>query len=62
MQGESLGYTLQPARHAWLQVATGQISVNGTTLNAGDAVASSRATELHLTASKDADVLLFDLA
>jgi redox-sensitive bicupin YhaK (pirin superfamily) len=60
--GVSLDYTLQRNRHAWLQVATGEISVNCTTLKAGVAVASSRATDLHVTALRDADVLLFDLA
>ena len=60
--GVSLDYTLQRNRHGWLQVATGEITVNGTKLKAGDAVASSRATDLHVTASKNADVLLFDLA
>ena len=60
--GASLDYALERDRHAWLQVATGEITVNGTKLKAGDAVASSRATDLHVTASEDADVLLFDLA
>ena len=60
--GETLGYTLERNRHAWLQVATGEIDVNGTKLKLGDAVASSRATDLHVTASKNADILLFDLA
>ena len=60
--GASLDYTLERNRHAWLQVATGEVTVNGTKLEAGDAVASSRATALHVTASRDADVLLFDLA
>jgi redox-sensitive bicupin YhaK (pirin superfamily) len=60
--GASLEYTLQRNRHAWLQVATGEITVNGTTLKAGDAVASSRATVLHVAATQDADVLLFDLS
>ncbi len=58
----SLNYALERNRHAWVQVATGEIDVNGTRLKAGDAVASSRATELHVTALKDADVLLFDLS
>lgn len=60
--GESLDYTLERNRHAWLQVATGEIEINGTKLQTGDAVASSRPTDLHVTASKDADILLFDLA
>ncbi|MEM6363414.1 MAG: pirin family protein [Planctomycetota bacterium] len=59
---QSLHYTLERSRHAWLQVATGSVRVNGTPLAAGDAVASSRATDLHVFASQDSDVLLFDLA
>ncbi len=59
--GQRLDYTLERNRHAWLQVATGEITVNGTALKAGDAVASSRATDLHVTSSQDSDVLLFDL-
>lgn len=62
LAGASLDYTLERNRHAWLQIATGEITVNGTKLKAGDAVASSRTTALHMTAGKDADVLLFDLA
>ncbi|MEM9644252.1 MAG: pirin family protein [Planctomycetota bacterium] len=61
-RGQSLDYTLQRNRHAWLQVATGSVSVNGSELVAGDAIASSRATKLDVVASQDADVLLFDLA
>lgn len=60
--GASLEYSLERGRHAWLQVATGELLVNGTKLTAGDAVASSRATSLHVTATDDSDVLLFDLA
>jgi redox-sensitive bicupin YhaK (pirin superfamily) len=60
--GASLDYTVERDRHAWLQVATGEVSVNGTALKGGDAVASSQATALHVTASQDADVLLFDLS
>lgn len=59
---QRLSYTLENQRHGWLQVATGEIVVNGTTLAAGDAVASSVATDLHITSIEDADVLLFDLA
>ncbi|MCA9140676.1 MAG: NAD(P)H-dependent oxidoreductase [Planctomycetales bacterium] len=47
--GESLEYTLERNRHGWLQVATGEITVNGTTLKGGDAIASSRAVALHVT-------------
>jgi len=61
-QGASLDYTLQRGRHAWLQVAKGEVSVNGTTLKAGGAIASSRAVALSVHSLEDSDVLLFDLA
>lgn len=59
--GDSLEFTVEKSRHAWLQVARGALRVNGTELSDGDAVATSRATKLHLTADKDTDALLFDL-
>ncbi len=60
--GATLDYILERNRHVWVQIATGETEINGTKLKAGDAVASSRATDLHVTASQDADVLLFDLS
>ena len=56
-----IAYTVERGRHAWLQVATGEITVNGSVLKAGDAIASSVATGLHVIASQPSDVLLFDL-
>lgn len=61
-QGESFSYTLQPQRHAWVQVARGEISANGNNLNAGDGIAISDETNLVLEANTEAEVLLFDLA
>lgn len=58
---EELAYTVEKNRHAWLQVARGSLSVNGTRLNAGDAVATSRTVKLHVTAHEPTDALLFDL-
>ena len=60
--GQSLDYTLETGRHGWLQVARGEVIVNGTTLRSGDAIASSTATHLQVQSIADADVLLFDLA
>lgn len=62
LAGVDVPFTLQSGRHGWLQVATGSVNVNGTILKAGDAVASSMATEFNLQAIADADVLMFDLA
>ncbi len=60
--GKSTHYVVERGRHGWLQVARGQLEVNGTTLRSGDAVATSRATELYVTANQTTDALLFDLA
>lgn len=61
-RGQSLDHVVQRGRHAWLQVARGELVVNGTVLKAGDAVATSRATALHAQAHTSTDALLFDLA
>ncbi|MBD3257134.1 hypothetical protein GF377_01780 [candidate division GN15 bacterium] len=49
-------------RHAWLQVATGQLDVNGQALLAGDAIAASDQRSLRIEAQERAEFLLFDLA
>ena len=48
--------------HGWLQVARGDISVNGLALKAGDGVAISDEKQLQLATDAGAEVLLFDLA
>ena len=60
--GDHVRLGLQPGRHAWIQVARGTIDVNGHRLDAGDGAAVSDETALELTASSDAEVLVFDLA
>ncbi|MBD3298505.1 MAG: cupin domain-containing protein [candidate division Zixibacteria bacterium] len=59
--GQSVTHHLQPNRHAWIQVARGTITVNGTELSAGDGAAVSDETQLVLHARDSAEVLLFDL-
>lgn len=61
--GESALHALRPGRHAWLQVTSGTLTVNGTNLRAGDGAAVSDETELRLSANgAPAEALLFDLA
>ena len=60
--GGELSYQLNEERHAWLQVIKGIITVNGIPLHAGDGAAISEETTLSLTATKDAEIILFDLA
>ncbi len=59
--GETSTHTLTPGRHAWIQVGTGAIEVNGVTLGQGDGAAISEETSLAITAPGAAEILLFDL-
>jgi redox-sensitive bicupin YhaK (pirin superfamily) len=59
--GQRVTHRLAAGRHAWVHVAEGEITLNGKTLGAGDAVALSTGVELDITAAKSAQVLLFDL-
>ncbi len=60
--GESVQHALKPERHAYLQVARGSVTLNGTTLETGDGAEISAEKKLELSGVKDAEVLLFDLA
>ena len=59
--GNKVTHALAKGRHAWLHVAEGEVSLNGKTLNGGDAAAVDEESALELTASKPSQVLLFDL-
>ena len=48
-------------KHGWLQVASGEITVNGRALHAGDGVAISDEAHVEIAAVNDAEILLFDL-
>jgi quercetin 2,3-dioxygenase len=60
--GEEVKHTLAAKRHAWLQVAKGEVELNGQKLQQGDGAAVSEEKLLTIRGTKDAEVLLFDLA
>jgi len=60
--GDRIEHALQPGRGAYVQVARGQVDVNGATLSSGDAVQVSDETLLVFDNAKDAEILLFDLS
>lgn len=60
--GEEVRHALAPKRHAWLQVAKGEVEFNGQRLGQGDGASVSDEKELTIKGTKDAEVLLFDLA
>ncbi len=65
-EGESAEFPLGARRGAWVNVARGAVSVDGTLLSEGDAAAIDQAAILTLTGAKGtgmtSEVLVFDLA
>lgn len=59
--GRSVTHQLASGRNAWLHVAEGEVALNGTTLNGGDAAAVAKDSLLEVKATKPSQVLLFDL-
>ena len=62
-EGATVEHALAPGRGAWLQVASGQVEVNGTPLGTGDGAAIEEELRLTIrgTGSGPAEFLLFDL-
>jgi quercetin 2,3-dioxygenase len=59
---ESVSYALDKTRHAWLQVALGEVKLNGLELKAGDGVAVAEEDKLEITGLSDgAEIILFDV-
>jgi len=61
-KGQTVTHALAPGRHAWVQVARGQIRLGDVALSAGDGAAISDEKSVTLTGVEPAEVLLFDLA
>lgn len=59
---ESVKHELAPKRHAWIQVASGRLDVNGKALVEGDGAAISNEKKLTIQAKEGSEFLLFDLA
>jgi redox-sensitive bicupin YhaK (pirin superfamily) len=52
---------IAPGRGVWIQVIQGKLSVNGTTLESGDALSATEVDSLEITTEKPSDFLYFDL-
>jgi len=59
--GQSLTHSLATGRYGWLQVARGQITLNGVYLQVGDGAAIRDETSLAIQSLEDSEILLFDL-
>lgn len=60
--GEAVTHEMNSKRHAWVQVAKGAVELNGLQMSQGDGAAVSSEQKLTVKGTKDAEVLLFDLA
>ena len=60
-KGERRELPLAPGRHAWIHVARGSASLNGTSLGEGDGAGISDEGALRLTGEGASEVLVFDL-
>jgi redox-sensitive bicupin YhaK (pirin superfamily) len=60
--GERITHELRKDRGAWVQVMRGSMTLNGQTLNAGDAAAVEDESALQIGSDTTAEALLFDLA
>lgn len=60
--GETVTHELADRRHAWIQLISGSLDLNGETLNVGDGAAISEEKALQIKALADnSEFLLFDL-
>ncbi len=61
--GKSLEHQLSPGRHAWLQLLSGELDLNGTKVAKGDGAAVSGEPKLRIVnpGGGEAEFLLFDL-
>ncbi len=61
--GEQVEHPLRSGRHAWVQLVSGAVEVNGTKLSAGDAAAISDESAVRIRGDGErSELLLFDLA
>jgi redox-sensitive bicupin YhaK (pirin superfamily) len=60
--GQEVVHRLENGRSAWLQLAAGSVLLNDLALRQGDGAAVTDESNISITASEPAEVLLFDLA
>jgi len=59
--GKSIAIELDDNRHYWIQLVSGEMSLNDRPLSHGDGVAISKESALAMTADSNCEFLLFDL-
>ncbi len=61
-EGAVVAHELLDSHSGWVQVVSGQVRLNGETLNAGDGAAIENVPELKIQATNRSELLLFDMA
>ena len=61
-QNDETKHEIKSGRHAWVQVAKGNVRLNDVELKQGDGAAISKENEIRVVAQEASEVLLFDLA
>lgn len=59
--GKSVEHKIDAQRGAWVQLVRGTLSVNGTTMQAGDGMKIENETFIKIESREDAEFLLFDM-
>ncbi len=62
LPNEELFFQVKPDRHIWIQVARGEIQLEGETLRGGDGAALSQVSSVEVRGKRESEVLLFELA
>ncbi|MEL7312610.1 MAG: pirin family protein [Pseudomonadota bacterium] len=60
--GDSVSHSIEAGRVGWLQVARGEVQIDGQQLKAGDGVAITGPSDLAIEAATSTEFLLFDMA
>jgi redox-sensitive bicupin YhaK (pirin superfamily) len=60
--GERLSHTIRSGRGVWIQVARGEMTVNGQSLQSGDGMAILSVEQIELEGPNTAEALVFDMA
>lgn len=61
-QDDVVTHTFRPSRLGWVQIAAGEVMLNGEQLRCGDGAAIRDETDIRIEAASQAEVLLFDMA
>jgi len=60
--GTAVHHALRPGRHAWVQMTSGEITLNGQRMGESDGAALTHESVIDMVASEAAEALVFDLA